>query len=936
MTVATIDDISVLIEQARRGDTAAFGQFVRRYQSLVSGLIFSIIGDFHKSEDLAQETFLIAWNKLGDLRKTDDPAPWLCTIARNLANRSFRKKQEQVLEIMDDQADTTQQDPAREMLRREQSELVWSAIGEIPSQYRETLVLYYRSGQSVREIATATDSSIDAVNQRLVRARQSLKSKLETIIGDILADSAPGEIFTLGVLTMLTGSLIATGTKMTVAATVAGNTGTTVKAAMTATGSGAGEGIGLYAFGALLLNILVPILWTVCVPVSVGNIVKNSPTLRARRFMLREMMVCSTILWMFFAGTLLIPPGPVRHGAFSLGLIAVVGILFRRHSRFYRKLLQEEMLEQPRESEDRFGKISLAPPALWRLFYATSVMIVLGITIAAIQTYRVLVWPEDILAWKILFPIIFIAYLWYFRNMVSALHSSQDRECFAHTAPNLTPKLIERYKKIAVHGFFPLKMKRKRLIFLIILPYVVVCACVGIFFGHSINRFLPTPVIMRILWGTEGARLYPVEMRRLANGLRVSYLYDTKTRDFSLLVLFPGGEATNTEYPFYSILAKKYLQTNPKEPQVLESGHQVSGAYLDNLPFVSERPNDQWHDAIEDIRKLFDGPVYAPDPFDNAGKAVLRDAESLEKFSFGNRVCLWSLALWNRLVSGQIVTPFEFDPDAFERFFKEQLLVEDKIVLCGIGNIPADQFFQRIEERFASIKLNAAKKLPQRKIEPGLHAIRWWIPSRQLLMLFPIPGPEENPDEYAAMLFARYSMSRSSFFYKVKKSDWYKLDALEAGIIQLPEGYFFFLCIKPAPHLTLEDAKDLVENIYIELMQTRGEVEPYEIETKGSDGLFSFIKPSIGFGFQPYSVPYMVEKMQPYQFELEKKYENIRTVRTQEIAYCQAYQDYLYRDENLRKTVIHACNRLTVVKIAETAKKYFNKENAFVLYIEPD
>ncbi len=289
METAVIDDISVLIEQARGGDAAAFGQVVRRYQSLVSGVVFSVVGDFHKSEDLAQETFLTAWSKLADLKNTDDPAPWLCTIARNLANRSFRKKQEKPTEIVDDQAASPQSDPARELLRKEQSELVWSAIGEIPEQYRETLVLYYRSEKSVREIAAATNSSIDAVNQRLVRARQSLKSKLETMIGDILSDSAPGEVFTLGVLTTLSSSFLLSCSSNAVAATV--GTTTTVGTA--------GKAVG----GFSLIGTIIPTLWNLMVPWIVGNFlwtrICNAPTLRSRGYLVMTILRTYQFFWGF-------------------------------------------------------------------------------------------------------------------------------------------------------------------------------------------------------------------------------------------------------------------------------------------------------------------------------------------------------------------------------------------------------------------------------------------------------------------------------------------------------------------------------------------------------------------------------------------------------------------------------------------------------------
>jgi len=172
-------DIAKNIELSRLGDKAAFAEIVRHYQSLVCGITYNMTGDFHKSEDLAQETFLIAWNKLGELPHTANIAGWLCTVARNLAHRSFRKKQQEIsAEPLDEQV-SRQPPPSDDLLRREQSDLIWSTIEKIPEPYRETLILYYRSGQSVREIAAATESNEEAVRHRREDRRRTCLARLK-------------------------------------------------------------------------------------------------------------------------------------------------------------------------------------------------------------------------------------------------------------------------------------------------------------------------------------------------------------------------------------------------------------------------------------------------------------------------------------------------------------------------------------------------------------------------------------------------------------------------------------------------------------------------------------------------------------------------------------------------------------------------------------
>lgn len=74
-----------LIGKAREGDTAAFGEIVRRYQNLVYATAFQILKDPGLAEDVAQEAFIAAFRSLKDLRRESAFPPWLRKITRNLA-----------------------------------------------------------------------------------------------------------------------------------------------------------------------------------------------------------------------------------------------------------------------------------------------------------------------------------------------------------------------------------------------------------------------------------------------------------------------------------------------------------------------------------------------------------------------------------------------------------------------------------------------------------------------------------------------------------------------------------------------------------------------------------------------------------------------------------------------------------------------------------
>src|SRR5580698_8766844 len=83
---------SELVSQSLSGNRDAFGRIVGQYQSLICSMAYSRTGDLAQSEDLAQETFLIAWKQLRQLREPEKLRSWLCSIARSVISGSRRRE----------------------------------------------------------------------------------------------------------------------------------------------------------------------------------------------------------------------------------------------------------------------------------------------------------------------------------------------------------------------------------------------------------------------------------------------------------------------------------------------------------------------------------------------------------------------------------------------------------------------------------------------------------------------------------------------------------------------------------------------------------------------------------------------------------------------------------------------------------------------------
>ena len=79
---------SELVNAAREGDRTAYEELVRRYSQVVLSTAWHLLGDYHAAEDVAQEAFLAAHQKLDTLRNRSLFGPWVIKITQRLARRS--------------------------------------------------------------------------------------------------------------------------------------------------------------------------------------------------------------------------------------------------------------------------------------------------------------------------------------------------------------------------------------------------------------------------------------------------------------------------------------------------------------------------------------------------------------------------------------------------------------------------------------------------------------------------------------------------------------------------------------------------------------------------------------------------------------------------------------------------------------------------------
>lgn len=161
---------TALVESARNGSRAAFGSLYERYRAMVHGILLSQVS-YNDAEDLMQNVFLLAIERLPALREPGAFGGWLAAIARNLATDHHRRARTLVgIDSVKEPATRSDSMEARAALE---------AIRRLPEAYRETMMLRLVEGMTGPEIAEKTGLTPDSVRVNLCRGMKLLRAELE-------------------------------------------------------------------------------------------------------------------------------------------------------------------------------------------------------------------------------------------------------------------------------------------------------------------------------------------------------------------------------------------------------------------------------------------------------------------------------------------------------------------------------------------------------------------------------------------------------------------------------------------------------------------------------------------------------------------------------------------------------------------------------------
>jgi len=177
----TWNEVLPLVERARMGDRAAYGELVTRFQPAVFAIALGRLRNAAEAQELAQEVFIHAMTKLDQLRDAQCFAGWLRQITVRMAlNRltrrgPFQGAEPEVLQNAPAAGDT----PLEALVRAEQRAELRQGLEGLKPLDRATLEAFYLRGRSLQQMSHEFETPVGTIKRRLHVARNRLRQQLE-------------------------------------------------------------------------------------------------------------------------------------------------------------------------------------------------------------------------------------------------------------------------------------------------------------------------------------------------------------------------------------------------------------------------------------------------------------------------------------------------------------------------------------------------------------------------------------------------------------------------------------------------------------------------------------------------------------------------------------------------------------------------------------
>ncbi len=172
-------ELTALLKRTLDGETEAFGEVVVRFQSAVVGWALSRLGNLPDAEDAAQEAFVTAYRKLGDLKDLESFPAWLRRITASACSSRLRRAKLATTGIHEAEVQSSAAcSTAHPAEKNELRDAILAALRSLPPANRTSATLYYMGGYSVREVASMLGVPQGTVKRRLHDSRRYMRQAM--------------------------------------------------------------------------------------------------------------------------------------------------------------------------------------------------------------------------------------------------------------------------------------------------------------------------------------------------------------------------------------------------------------------------------------------------------------------------------------------------------------------------------------------------------------------------------------------------------------------------------------------------------------------------------------------------------------------------------------------------------------------------------------
>ena len=169
---------ALLVARVRRGDRAAAEALAQRWLRACRAVALAVTRDEADADDVCQDAFVAAMERIDDCREPARFGAWLMRIARNRATDQLRARARPVLSLEGMEIESADASPQRQAERGDARGRLLAALGELPQERREVLLLHDLEGWTHREIAERMGLPPGTVRSHLHHARKRMRTLL--------------------------------------------------------------------------------------------------------------------------------------------------------------------------------------------------------------------------------------------------------------------------------------------------------------------------------------------------------------------------------------------------------------------------------------------------------------------------------------------------------------------------------------------------------------------------------------------------------------------------------------------------------------------------------------------------------------------------------------------------------------------------------------